>query len=102
MVSVNLAKYVCEERVITLENAIREMTSLPANQLKLWNRGRISPGMAADLVLFDPAKITDTATLAKPLSYAVGVDFVLVNGQLAIDTGKPSGTLAGTVIQYHP
>lgn len=94
-----LAKYVREEKVITLENAVREMTSLPANQLKLWNRGRISPGMAADLVLFDPAKITDTATFAKPLSYAVGVDFVFVNGQLAIDAGKPTGTLAGTVIR---
>ena len=58
--------------------------------------------MAADLVLFDPAKIRDTATFAKPLSYAVGADFVLVNGQLAIDGGKPTATLAGTVIQYHP
>jgi N-acyl-D-amino-acid deacylase len=96
-----LAKYVREEKVITLENAIREMTSLPADQLKLWNRGRISPGMAADLVLFDPAKVTDTATFAKPLSYAEGMDFVIVNGQLAIDQGKVTGTLAGTVIRFH-
>jgi N-acyl-D-aspartate/D-glutamate deacylase len=97
-----LAKYVREEKVITLENAIREMTSLPANQLKLWNRGRIAPGMAADLVLFDPSKITDTATFAKPLSYAVGVDFVLVNGQLAIDRGRSTGVLAGTVLRLRP
>jgi N-acyl-D-amino-acid deacylase len=97
-----LAKYVREEKVVTLENAIREMTSLPANQLKLWNRGRISPGMAADLVLFDPAKITDTATFEKPLLYSVGMDFVLVNGQIAIDTGKPTGALAGAVIRFHP
>ena len=94
-----LAKYVREERVITLENAIREMTSLPANQLRLWNRGRISPGMAADLVLFDPAKVTDTATFAKPLSYATGIDFVLINGQVVIDQGQPTGALAGTVIR---
>jgi len=94
-----LAKYVREEKVITLENAIREMTSLPANQLRLWNRGRISPGMAADLVLFDPAKVTDTATFAKPLSYAAGIDFVLINGQVVIDQGQPTGALAGTVVR---
>lgn len=94
-----LAKYVREEKVIGLENAIREMSSLPANQLKMWNRGRIAPGLAADLVLFDPAKIADTATFARPLSYSVGVEYVLVNGQLAIDKGKPTGTLAGKVIR---
>jgi N-acyl-D-aspartate/D-glutamate deacylase len=94
-----LAKYVRDEKVITLENAIREMTSLPANQLKLWNRGRISPGMAADLVLFDAARVTDTATFAKPLSYAAGIDFVLINGQVVIDQGQPTGALAGTVVR---
>ena len=94
-----LAKYVREEKVITLESAIREMTSLPANQLKLRNRGRIAPGMAADLVLFDPAKITDTATFEKPLSYAIGVDFVLVNGQVVIDHGQPTNVLAGKVLR---
>ncbi len=94
-----LAKYVREEKVISLENAIREMTSLPANQLKMWNRGRIAPGLVADLVLFDPSKIADTATFASPLSYSVGVEYVLVNGQLAIDKGQPAGTLAGRVIR---
>jgi N-acyl-D-amino-acid deacylase len=96
-----LAKYVREEKVISLENAIREMTSLPANQLKQWDRGRISPGMAADLVIFDPAKITDTATFAKPLSYAEGMEFVLVNGQMAIDQGKATGASSGKVIRFH-
>lgn len=94
-----LAKYVRGEKVITLENAIREMTSLPANQLKLWNRGRISPGMAADLVLFDAARVTDTATFGKPLSYAAGIDFVLINGQVVIDQGQPTGALAGIVVR---
>jgi N-acyl-D-amino-acid deacylase len=93
-----LAKYVREEKVISLESAIREMTSLPANQLKLWNRGRIAPGLAADLVSFDPAKVADTATFAKPLSYAIGMEYVFVNGQLAIDKGQPTGVLAGKVI----
>ncbi len=94
-----LAKYVREEKVISLESAIREMTSLPANQLKLWNRGRIAPGLAADLVAFDPAKVADTATFAKPLSYAIGMEYVFVNGQLAIDKGQPTGVLAGKVIR---
>jgi len=94
-----LAKYVREEKVISLETAIREMTSLPANQLKLRNRGRIAPGLAADLVVFDPAKVADTATFAKPLSYSVGMEYVLINGQLAIDKGQPTGILAGKVIR---
>ena len=94
-----LAKYVREEKVISLETAIREMTSLPANQLKLRNRGRIAPGLVADLVLFDPAKVADTATFEKPLSYSIGMEYVLINGQLAIDKGQPTGTLAGKVIR---
>jgi N-acyl-D-amino-acid deacylase len=94
-----LAKYVREEKVISLESAIREMASLPANQLKLWNRGRIAPGLAADLVSFDPAKVADTATFAQPLSYAIGMEYVFVNGQLAIDKGQPTGVLAGKVIR---
>jgi len=93
-----LAKYVREEKVIPLEDAIREMTSLPANQLKLRNRGRIAPGFAADIVVFDPAKVADTATFEKPLAYAVGVEYVVVNGQLAIDHGTATGALAGKVI----
>src|SRR5580658_2436554 len=94
-----LAKYVREEKVIGLETAIREMTSLPANQLHLWTRGRIAPGLAADLVLFDPAKVADTATFAKPLSYSIGMEYVFINGKLAIDKGEPTGTLAGKVIR---
>jgi N-acyl-D-aspartate/D-glutamate deacylase len=58
--------------------------------------------MMADLVLFDPTKIADTATFAKPLSYATGVDFVLVNGQVEIDSGRSTGTLAGTILRLHP
>jgi N-acyl-D-amino-acid deacylase len=94
-----LAKYVREEKVISFETAIREMTSLPANQLHLWNRGRIAPGLTADLVLFDPAKVADTATFAKPLSYSIGMEYVFINGKLAIDKGEATGTLAGKVIR---
>ena len=95
-----LAKYVREEKVISLESAIREMTSLPANQLKLWNRGRIAPGLAADLVLFDPAKVADTATFAKPLSYSVGMEYVFVNGQVTIDHAQPTQVTPGKVLLH--
>ena len=94
-----LAKYVREEKVITLPNAIREMTSLPADQLHIRNRGRISPGMVADLVLFDPAKVQDTATFEKPMSYAEGMEYVLVNGQVVIEKNKATGVLAGKLIK---
>ena len=94
-----LAKYVREDKIITLENAVREMTSLPANQLHLRNRGRIAVGMAADVALFDQAKVKDTATYEKPMSYAEGMEYVLVNGKLAIDHGQSTGELAGKLIR---
>src|SRR5215813_2875086 len=70
-----LAKYVREEKVISLEMAVRKMTSLPANRLMLYDRGRIALGMAADLVVFDPATIQDTATFVKPLAFPVGSSY---------------------------
>ncbi len=94
-----LAKYVREERVITLEAAIRKMTSLPANRLQLYDRGRIAPGMAADVVLFDPERVRDTATFEKPLSYPEGLPYVIVNGKLAVDGSKDSGERAGRVLR---
>ena len=95
-----LAQYVRDEKVISLEAAIRKMTSLPANRLKLFDRGRIATGMAADLVIFDPAAIRDTATFAKPVSLPVGISYVLVNGRIAIDHGKSTGELAGQVLRW--
>ena len=94
-----LAKYVREDRVLTLEDAIRRMTSLPANRLGLRERGRIAPGMAADLVIFDPARIQDRATYDKPLQYAEGVDYLLINGKLAIDGGKTTAAPVGKVLK---
>jgi len=92
------AKYVREEHVLTLEDAVRKMTSLPADLLGLYDRGRIAPGMAADLVIFDPDKIQDTATYAKPATYPTGIDAVLVNGTVAVEHGKSSGQMAGQVL----
>jgi N-acyl-D-aspartate/D-glutamate deacylase len=94
-----LAKYVREEKVLTLEDAIRRMTSLPANRLGLRDRGRIAPGMAADLVLFDPDKIRDTATFTDPLRFAEGVDYLLVNGEAVIDAGRLTDRKPGRVLR---
>jgi N-acyl-D-amino-acid deacylase len=94
------AKYVREDHVLTLEDAVRKMTSLPADLLGLYDRGRIAPGMAADLVIFDPDKIQDTATFAKPAVYPTGIDAVFVNGTLAVDHGRGTGEMAGEVLQH--
>jgi N-acyl-D-aspartate/D-glutamate deacylase len=95
-----LAKYVRDEHVMTLPDAIRAMTSLPATQLRLNDRGYIALGMAADIVIFDPDKIQDTATFAQPASYPVGIHYVVVNGKLAADNGKMTDELAGEVIRH--
>jgi N-acyl-D-amino-acid deacylase len=94
------AKYVRGEHVLTLEDAVRKMTSLPADMMGLSDRGRIAPGKAADIVIFDPNKIQDTATYAKPATYPTGIDFVLVNGTVAVDHGTSTGELSGEVLLH--
>ena len=95
-----LAKYVREEHVISLEEAVRKMSSLPANSLKLFDRGRLSPGFRADVLVFDPAKVQDTATFDRPMSYSVGFDYVLVNGTVVIDNNRSTGALPGSVLRH--
>jgi N-acyl-D-aspartate/D-glutamate deacylase len=95
-----LAKYVREDSVIPLEEAIRKMTSLPANTIRLRERGRIAPGMWADLVVFDPATIQDRATYERPLQYATGVEYLVVNGAVTIDAGKLVPVRAGKVLRH--
>lgn len=94
-----LAKYVREEQVISLEEAIRKMTSLPAATLNLPDRGTIEPGKWADLVIFDPATVRDTATFENPFQYPVGIDTVLVNGQVVLDEGTHKGTRPGQILR---
>ncbi|MDX1978712.1 MAG: D-aminoacylase [Bryobacteraceae bacterium] len=94
-----LAKYVREERVIPIEEAIRKMSSLPANRLRLFDRGRIALGMAADLVVFDPDRIRDTASFEKPLAFPEGMPYVIVNGALAIENGKATAAKVGRVLR---
>ena len=94
-----LAKYVREAKVITLENAVRRMTSLAANRLRLYDRGRIAPGMQADLLVFDPGAIQDQASFQKPVAYATGLDYVMVNGRLVIDGGESTDAAPGRVLK---
>jgi len=84
-----------EEKVLTLENAIRKMTSLPAQRYGLSDRGVLRDGMKADIVIFNPDTVRDTATLAKPKQYPVGIDYVFVNGILVAEKGKHTGALKG-------
>jgi dihydroorotase/N-acyl-D-amino-acid deacylase len=96
-----LAKYVRDEKVIPLEEAIRRMTSASANRLGLFDRGRLGVGYAADVLIFDPETIQDRATFENPAQYSTGMDYVFVNGVLAIDDGKMTGARAGKVIRYN-
>jgi N-acyl-D-amino-acid deacylase len=93
-----LAKYVREDRLLTLEQAIRKMTSFPARRFKLAGRGLLAPGYAADLVVFDPDMISDRATYGDPKRLPEGISRVLVNGTQVIDSGVHRGERAGKVI----
>jgi N-acyl-D-amino-acid deacylase len=93
-----LGTYVRARHVITLEEAIRKMTSLPATHFRLGNRGSIRPGFAADLVVFDPAVVADTATYEAPHAYAAGVSHVFVNGVAVVTGGAQTDARPGQVI----
>lgn len=93
-----LGVYVREKRVLTLEEAVRKMTSLPAARFGLQDRGVLRPGMKADIAIFDPARILDRATFANPHQYAEGVSYVLVNGTVVLDNGKMTEARPGQVL----
>jgi N-acyl-D-amino-acid deacylase len=100
-----LRKYVREERVLTLEDAIRKMSALPAQRLRLSDRGVLKAGMWADVVIFDPATVRDLATFDNPNQLSEGMEYVLVNGIPVIDGGKMTGALSGKVLRgpgYEP
>jgi len=94
-----LGHYVRDEKVIPLEEAVRKLTSLPATNLKIRDRGLLKPGYFADVVVFDPAKIEDHATYDKPHQYATGVRQVFVNGVQVLKDGEPTGAAAGRVVR---
>jgi N-acyl-D-amino-acid deacylase len=94
-----LGKYVREEGVIPLEEAVRRLTSLPASNLNIERRGALAPGYYADVVVFDPATITDHATYAQPHQYSTGVQHVFVNGTQVLRDGEHTGALPGRVVR---
>lgn len=94
-----LGKYVHDEKVITLEEAIRRLTHLPATNLKLKSRGQLKPGYYADLAIFDPNTIHDRATFENPHRYAVGMVHVFVNGQQVLSNGEHTGAKPGRVVR---
>ncbi|MEP6686938.1 MAG: D-aminoacylase [Gemmatimonadales bacterium] len=94
-----LRKYVREEKRLTLEDAIRKFTSLPAQRMRLADRGVLKLGMWADVVVFDPAKVRDRATFAQPNQLSEGMQWVLVNGIPVIADGRATGALPGRVLR---
>jgi N-acyl-D-amino-acid deacylase len=94
-----LRKYVREDKALTLEDAIRKFSALPAQRLRLTDRGVLKAGMWADVVIFDPATVRDVATFENPNQLSEGMDYVLVNGTLVIDQGKMTGALPGKVLR---
>jgi len=94
-----LGKYVREEQVITLQEAVRKLTTLPADNLSLQHRGRLAPGYFADVVVFDPATIQDHSTYEKPHQLATGVEDVWVNGALALKNGEATGAASGRFVR---
>ena len=95
-----LGKYVREEKVITLEEAIRRMTSLPAQKFQLTDRGLLKEGMAADIVIFDEKEVKDMATYEKPHAYSKGFHYVIVNGVITAENEKHLGVRSGKAL-YH-
>lgn len=93
-----LGRYVRDAQVITLEEAIRKMTALPAEHFRFADRGQVREGYAADLVVFDPARVVDTATYEQPHRYPEGMPYVLVNGVFVVRDGLPTGARPGAIL----
>jgi N-acyl-D-amino-acid deacylase len=94
-----IAEYVRKRPVLTLEDAIRKMTSWPAERMRLYNRGALREGLQADVTIFNYDTIQDTATYENPQSYPTGIDYVIVNGQIVVDQGRHTGARPGLVLR---
>jgi dihydroorotase/N-acyl-D-amino-acid deacylase len=94
-----LGVYARERGVLTLEQAVRKMTALPAERIGLRERGQVRSGWYADLVVFDPETVSDRATFAEPHQYPVGIDYVLINGRITVDDGTFQDVRAGMVLK---
>jgi N-acyl-D-amino-acid deacylase len=93
-----LGKYVREKKLLGLEEALRKMTSLPAQTFGFWDRGLLREGFAADLVIFDAQKVADQATFEQPHQYATGIRYVFVNGKIVVNEGKHTGARSGRIL----
>ena len=94
-----ISRYALKERIISLAHALRSANGLPASILQMKDRGYLKPGYVADIVIFDPKKIRDTATFDQPHQYAVGMEYVFVNGKLAIEKGRYTGIKPGKILR---
>ena len=94
-----IAKYVRDEKVLSLQEAVRKMTSLPARKMRLWDRGMVRPGMKADLVIFNYYTIRDTATFNNPHQYPKGIHYVIVNGEIVVEDGEHTGAKPGRLLR---
>ena len=94
-----LGKYIREEKVTTLEDMVRKMTAVPASRFGFTDRGLLAPGRRADVVLFDPERVADRATWKEPEQYPVGIEYVIVNGQVVVEHGEHTGRRPGRVLR---
>jgi N-acyl-D-amino-acid deacylase len=94
-----LARYVRERKALTLAQAVHKMTALPASRVRLADRGRLAPGMAADVVVFDASRVEDRATYEQPFQYPAGIDAVVVNGRIAVRDGNAAPEGAGRALR---
>jgi N-acyl-D-amino-acid deacylase len=95
-----LGKYVREEGVLTLPQAIMKMTSMPAAHFGIEARGHLKEGYYADVVIFDPAKVIDRADWLNPHQYPAGMAYVIINGQLAVSEGEHTGSRSGKILRH--
>jgi N-acyl-D-amino-acid deacylase len=93
-----LGKYVREERILTLEDAVRKMTSAVADRIRLKERGELREGLYADVVVFDPATVADRATFTDPHQLSIGIEHVFVNGTPVVTQGVPTNALPGRLV----
>ncbi len=96
-----IEKYVVEDKVLSLSEAIRKLTSFPAELMRIADRGVVSEGMIADLLVFDPRNVHENATYPDPLQLADGFEVVIVNGKIARESGRQAADLFGRVLQPH-
>ena len=93
-----LGRYVREEKVLTMEEAIRKMTSANTSKIRIYNRGLLRTGQWADVTVFNPDTVIDNSTFEKPHQYATGIEYVVVNGEVVLDRGKHTGARPGRIV----